>query len=270
MKKIEFLTPILISLVALTTSKVQAQKLPATQKESVLAPSNIKIDGKTDEWDNQFKAYNKSREIFYTIANDNKNLYLIIQATRYSIIDKITGDGITFTIKNSGDSKTVVPVAITYPIIPKAYRPHILHQLSDTSVNMADALPGLNKELSAHAQDIIVTGFDDITDSVISVYNEHGIKVAGLFNMNKALTYEFAIPLKYINQLTTNAGELKYNIKVNGLTVNSYNIVINGKAANAADEKTMALLNEITLQPGSKLMDQMSATDLSGTYKLAK
>lgn len=266
MKNITLVTLMLVG----ATAIAHAQKLPSTQKESVLAPSNIKIDGKTDEWNNQFKAYNNSTEIFYTIANDDKNLYLVVQAAKYEMVDKITGGGITLTIKNSGDSKTYPPVSVTSPIVPTAYRPHILHQLNDTAVKMPDALPGLNKELNAHTLDITVTGFADITDSVISIYNEQGIKIAGLFNVNKALTYEFAIPLKYINRLASNTGELKYNIKLNGLTMNSYKMVINGKATDTADPKAMALFNEIASQPGSKLLAQTSTTDLSATYKLAK
>jgi len=267
MKNLKNIAFLFLNIGAITAS---AQKLPSTQKESVLAPANIKIDGKTDEWNNQFKAYNNSTEIFYTIANDDKNLYLIVQATKYEMVDKITGGGITLTIKNSGDNKTVAPIIVTSPIVPTAYRPHILHQLGDTSVKLSDALPVLNKELNAHTLDITISGFNDITDSVISVYNEYGIKVAGLFNADKALTYEFAIPLKYINRLATATGELKYNIKLNGLTMNSYKMVINGKETNIADAKAMALFNEMASQPGSKLAGQISATDLSATYKLAK
>jgi len=52
-----------------------AQKLPEVQTVNLRAPAGIKIDGKPTEWDSKFQAYNKSTNAFYTIANDDDNLY---------------------------------------------------------------------------------------------------------------------------------------------------------------------------------------------------
>lgn len=53
-----------------------AQKLPGVQTSSLWAPENLKIDGKTTEWNGTFQAYNKAADIFYTISNDDKNIGL--------------------------------------------------------------------------------------------------------------------------------------------------------------------------------------------------
>ena len=66
---------ILLTLLVSTISLVvHAQKLPNKQEISFQAPTNIKIDGKASEWNNQFLAYNNATDIYYTIANDDKNL----------------------------------------------------------------------------------------------------------------------------------------------------------------------------------------------------
>ncbi|HCN82336.1 MAG TPA: hypothetical protein DIT07_01770, partial [Sphingobacteriaceae bacterium] len=65
-------------IIPVTTS---AQKLPNIQEASLRAPAGIKVDGKATEWNNQFQAYNKATEIFYTISNDDDKLYLAVQAT---------------------------------------------------------------------------------------------------------------------------------------------------------------------------------------------
>jgi len=82
-----------------------AQNLPNAQQRSLWAPATIKIDGKPTEWNNQFQAYNHATDILYTISNDNDNLYLIIQASKPRIIDKIIDVGVTFIINTAGKKK---------------------------------------------------------------------------------------------------------------------------------------------------------------------
>jgi len=77
---------ILFSIAFLNT---HAQTLPKVQEASLRAPDNIKIDGKPTEWNNQFQAYNTATDLFYTIANDDQNLYLVIQAKKPLSISKI-------------------------------------------------------------------------------------------------------------------------------------------------------------------------------------
>jgi len=81
--------PLIITfLLAMLVLGSNAQKLPAVQKESVWAPITVKIDGKAAEWGNKFQAYNSSTEIYYTISNDDNNLYLAIKAVDPDIINK--------------------------------------------------------------------------------------------------------------------------------------------------------------------------------------
>ena len=41
---------------------------------------NLKIDGKANEWGESFAASNKRTSLLYSLANDDKNLYLVIKA----------------------------------------------------------------------------------------------------------------------------------------------------------------------------------------------
>jgi len=82
-----------------------AQKLPNKQEASLRAPANIKIDGQATEWNNKYQAYNNATEVFYTIANDDDNLYLIIHARKSRIIEKMMEGGISFTVSPTNKKK---------------------------------------------------------------------------------------------------------------------------------------------------------------------
>jgi hypothetical protein len=83
------------------------------------APDKLKIDGKATEWNNQFKAYNHATDVYYTLANNDKYLYLTLQATNYTIVNKILGGGVKLTINTSGKTNFKDAVSITYPMIDK-------------------------------------------------------------------------------------------------------------------------------------------------------
>lgn len=90
----------LIILTVIISFAANAQKLPTVQKSSLRAPSNIKIDGETTEWGDKFQAYNTATDIFYTMANDDRGLYLVVQSGDPKIIQRLTG-GITLTIQKN-------------------------------------------------------------------------------------------------------------------------------------------------------------------------
>src|ERR1700733_5354334 len=135
------LTLILLLFAYLSAS---AQKLPNKQETSLRAASNIKIDGKYTDWGNQFQAYNHATDVFYSMANDDKNLYLIIKATDATAILRILVGGISFSItpvnKNKTRDNTVV---LTYPIIenmPPLNYARKKTAIEDTSKKTADSI----------------------------------------------------------------------------------------------------------------------------------
>jgi len=257
---------IAVSLLAAIYFTANAQKLPAIQNTGLYAPADIKIDGKPTEW-KQFQAYNKTTHIFYTIANDANNLYLIVQATEIPDVQKIIAGGITLTIKSADKNNTTVPLAIGFPrMYAKDFAP-INSKIKNEQTDMAAELPGINKQFTDNAQFIQVAGIKEVTDSVISVYNEQGIKAVSLLDNKKVYTYELAIPLKYVHQVIGSDGAFAYNIKLNGRlnalkmpagSVNVMKVVVVG-GYGTPDPAAIAAMHDLN-----------EPTDFSGTYTMAK
>jgi hypothetical protein len=150
---------------------VTAQKLPSVQTAGLRAPADIKIDGKPTEW-NKFQAYNNATDIFYTIANDDENLYFIVQATNPEIINRVVGGGVTLGIQKSGKKTDKNNMSITYPLTDHSTT--LVFNLrgrkgvaQDTSVRAADSVMRRNnKTLAQKSKWIGITGIKDL-DSLI-------------------------------------------------------------------------------------------------------
>jgi len=72
----------------------------------------------------------------------------------------------------------------------------------------------VNKKAAETFKEIKVDGIKEIAEPHISIYNTEGIKAMLLFDNKLALTYEMAIPLKYLNFSKNNS--FKYDIMLIG------------------------------------------------------
>ena len=242
-----------------------AQKLPNVQPAGVYAPANVKVDGKATEWDNQLQAYNKSTSLFYTMANNNDNLYLTVQVADKTIVDKILGGGLTLTI--SSNDKKVTPVSVTTPLLPGSNKTTVTRKTNSKEPLLDTDLPEINKSIAGGLKEIAVKGIAAIPDSAISVYNEYGIKVAGQLDINKAYTCEITIPLKYLNQLTGTAGTFNYNMMLNGSKSSMADLIAQIPASSI---QTISVSGNGVMVNGSSMNEIASPTDFSGTYTLVK
>jgi hypothetical protein len=267
-----------------------AQKLPNVQSAGVYAPANVKVDGKATEWDNQFQAYNKSNAIYYTMANNNDNLYLIIQATDKAALQKVIGGGFTLTITPKEKGANAVNIATPYLL--GSNRSKITQKINIQDALVEADLPALNNVIATNFKEMHIKGIAAIPDSVISVYNEHGIKIAAQIDINKAYTCELAIPLKYISQLTGTTVTFNYNLKLNGMKMEMVVMKTDGAANMSPAQIADALsrmggtggVRSITVGDGGGIsvvgtgrsvygaspMELMSPTDFSGTYTIIK
>ncbi|MXV17028.1 hypothetical protein [Hufsiella ginkgonis] len=279
-----------------------AQKLPDQQEVSLRPPANIKIDGKATEWP-AFQAYNKSTSLFYTITNDDDNLYLAVQSTNSGITNKIMRGGLTFTVNTTGKKKEKEGISIMFPVPPKNDMMSMMQGMrtamggaggpggrpgqtvimggppsGDPAAMMkrADSIMyEMNRQQIDKLKDIKVFGIKDITDSLLSIYNEEGIKARALFDGNRNYTYELAIPLKYLSITTNNPKEFTYNIKLNGMQLNlpppppsmagggAPTVVINGAPMGGGGMRMGG-------PGGIDFMSMFSVTDFWGKYTLAK
>jgi hypothetical protein len=203
-----------------------AQKLPNTQEAGLRAPQNVKIDGKLTEWDNKFQAYNHATDISYTISNDDENVYLVVQATDHTIINKILGGGLVFTVNTAGEKNALKGVNIMYPVLDMNNRvwvnlkaepeaglsPLALTKWADSIMNAK------NKEFANKSKVIRVNGIKGV-DSTISVYNRDGIKAAATFNNKLAFTFELSISLEKLGIDIRKTSKFVYNIKLPGVNM---------------------------------------------------
>jgi len=252
MKRIfTLVTLVLTCLVAVDS---YAQKQPQIQDVSVYAPASVKIDGKLGEWQNPFiniqkytgflSAFNSSSRIYYTMANDDKNLYLIVRGLGNGVSKKILAGGMTLTISHAAEKKDRKKdpgnVAFTFPVPqdPKttSFIMSTINQIADfTDDSVAnrkpiDSLNAIaNKMVKNAMKEIRVIGVKEIPDSVVSIYNTEGIKVAFQFiKMQPAI--EIAIPLKYLGLSADNSATFSYNIRVDAIPLASRAVQVDPNA----------------------------------------
>nr|WP_294790454.1 hypothetical protein [uncultured Mucilaginibacter sp.] len=212
--------------VTLTTSF--AQKLPDSQKGGMRAPADLKIDGQLTEWGGM-AAYNKRLVLYYTIANDDENLYLAIKSDNVVITHKILHGGFSFTI-NTTEKKEKTGVALSYPFIDNDE----VHNAVNGLLPKVSALPaGMSAAQQEEAKEqretasiaanrkklnlfkfIKIVGIKRINDKLIPVYNELGIKVATKVDNKGIYTYELALPLKFLGIEARAKSPVYYNIKL--------------------------------------------------------
>ncbi|RZA02941.1 MAG: hypothetical protein EOP47_05065 [Sphingobacteriaceae bacterium] len=247
-----------------------AQKLPAIQPNSIKPPANLKIDGKTNEWNNTFQAYNGNIDAFYSISNDDSNLYLVVKTKDETTAKKMIGAGIVLSItpeKNKFENGCSIGPAVNESAtltISNAYMEFKQYAgKKDRSKQADSSLTVVNKAVTTSMKEIIVAGVTGI-DNVIPVYNEQGIRSAMLFDNSGALTWEFAVPLKYLKSAMGNKPSFFYNLIVRGMRNNA-------KSVTSRSTGVTAMVVNTPRSMGTSNQDQlMNTTDFWGEYKLAK
>ena len=200
----------LISLISF--QNIYAQKLPSVQQKSLRAPANVKIDGKTNEW-GKLQAYNPATELFYTIANDDKTLYLTIQATDWNTLTNIANGGIKLAIQKTGTRDDTRAPFIKFPYLEKGKKisvaPKDVERGAPDSVMIKN-----NKQLTTNIKWIYTKGLEGL-DTLISIYNTSGITTANAFDIEKNYNLEIAINLSLFGLSVDNPSKFSYHIMVN-------------------------------------------------------
>lgn len=197
-----------------------AQKVNNVQQGGITAPAGLKIDGKLTEWGSGLQAYNKSTKLWYTLANDDQDIYLAIRSTDAANINKILAGGISFIVNTSGKKRDKDAFVITYPVVTmsggrgtgRGRRGFGQQDAPDSAEILAQ-----HKQALAACKEISAIGFKDITDTLISIYNEYSIKAVANFDDKGDFVYELAIPLKMMQLAADKPVEIAYQIKVNGM-----------------------------------------------------
>ncbi|MFY0256394.1 hypothetical protein ACDQ55_20855 [Chitinophaga sp. 30R24] len=175
------------------------------------APANIKIDGQATEWPKPLQFYNNTTKLFYTIANDKENIYIIVSVPDAQSQMKIMRSGITISLNPDGKKKggASVTFPLTYnvntgaPDVPEASRALIAGELK--------------RQLLANVKEIKVDGFTGIPDGNIPVQNTFGIQTASSYDAAGNLVCELAVPLKVLGINTLSEQPIAYRFKVNAM-----------------------------------------------------
>jgi len=248
------------------------QKLPAVQQAAVRVPANVKIDGKATEWGEKFEAYNPATDIFYTIANDDKKLYLVLKTTDRYNITRIVNGGIKLSIQKNGLKSDVRSASIQFPYMEKGKRVSFIQRLDLAGATGArkaflldSAMKVNNQKLRLNVKQLYTKGMPGV-DSIISIYNDHGIEVANIIDVEKVYTAEIAIDLKLLSLSVTDKSKFAYHIAVNGgvnryATGLSFGMVMNDDGTPAeAFAKRLNDFNDV----------QSTTTDFWGEYTLIR
>ncbi|WP_225872793.1 hypothetical protein [Pedobacter frigoris] len=211
-----------------------AQKVNELQEVSIVAPHSLKIDGKNFEWAAADFSSNKRTSISYIISNDDKNLYLVVKSTDLTNNSKILAGGITFSINPDGKKKEKESLALTYPSIARPTRgaggqgggirmDRVMGGMGGgggtpltTKQRDSASVARLRTQLVT-AKEIKISGFKKTTDTLVSIYNQSGIKAFASIDTANTYFYEAAIPLEELGISADSAKEFAYNIKLNGL-----------------------------------------------------
>lgn len=240
MKRLIPLTGLLLLAVTNLFAQETPKKLKDVQANNLLAPSPVKIDGKLNDWNDEFQAYNKSTHLYYTIANDEKNLYLVVKTSDMTTKAKIAAGGLTLAINTADKKKEQDAYSLTYPLRSTMGRPGggggapggaqgggmRLMTFGGPGGGGRPAAPdsamqkAMQDRVINAAKEIKVFGFKDIPDSLIAIYNEYNIKAAINYDKDGAFIYELAVPLKLMALAAGDSKEIAYNIKLNGLQLN--------------------------------------------------
>ena len=262
-------------IILIISADANAQKLPNVQKSSLRAPENIKIDGNLVEWGNKFQAYNNATDLFYTMANNDENLYLVIRTKDLDELVKITSRGIIFNISKNGKKYDKDAMSITYPFFEMGHKPFIQfgditamprYQREAMDRNPDSVSKVANKKLQDNEKYIRANNIPGV-DTLLSIYNRDGIKAAEAFDSTMAYTCELAIPLHLLNLDLKSNSAFAYHIILAGLTDDDFGF------------KTTTDANghfHMSAAPGAAFVKKehldavSSTTDFSGEYTLAK
>jgi hypothetical protein len=172
------------------------------------ANSPVVADGSLTDWPDSLTLYNEATNLYYSLANDDKNVYLALRSASKQDLTKILAGGISFSANIEGKKKD--HPTVIFPVLDRTPG-------KNRNSKEQPEVDEMQKQILSRIKDIKVAGFKEIIDGGISLQNTYGIRAAASFDEKNNLIQEIIIPLSLLNLSTATAGEVTYSIKVNGL-----------------------------------------------------
>jgi len=140
--------------------------------------TDVNVDGRNTEWKMPLSKYNKITGINYEVANDERNIYMILRVTDTTSIRQIRQNGLEVWINKDGKKDNTT--GITYPMAPDKPKNERL-----VSILNADGFTWNINELK-------LTGF--LLENGRQPVKNCLVKVAIKKDSSDCLVYELAIP----------------------------------------------------------------------------
>jgi hypothetical protein len=122
-----------------------------------------------------------------------------------------------------------------------------------------------NSRLSGKAKFIRVNGINDL-DTLVSIYNMNGVKVASAFNNKMAYTLEISIDLKLLGLSVNDSEKFNYNIRFNEMQID----FVPGIIITRKNDGTIDMMNVVDPKLANSFISALSTTDCWGEYTLVK
>jgi uncharacterized membrane protein YgcG len=181
-------------------------------------PANITIDGDLKDWGDSLRYYNQDKQLNYSLANDQDNIYMAIRIGDRSQQIRVLRAGLTLSIDTRGKKKETF--SITFPVGDQSIDTQVQEAADlqgNSDVNQQDR-DDLAKARMTKLREIRVVGFKDIEGETITTSNTYGIKTAIDYDKDGNLVYEAAIPIKFFHADDLTKTEWAFNFKINGIT----------------------------------------------------
>jgi hypothetical protein len=181
---------------------------PKVFYKSAWQSAPVKADGHLDEWATPLKFYDPDTKSSFSVSNDNKNLYVCLQATDPAVIYGLAQRGLQLWIDTTGKKEHQVGIICPLPQVNNGqqngqrqrgggyggggYRQGRGTQpTQDTAKEIAVRRHFLESVKRAH-----VSGFKTATTGVINLPDTvSGINIGVTWDGPDQLIYEFVIPL---------------------------------------------------------------------------
>ena len=197
----------------------------------------------------------------------------MVQTADQVAINKIMGGGITFLIQTLDKKTDKDGMIINYPVYSK--NSHVLfsfHHKGEIPVVLSPAAADSNMhfnnhKMNANAKSIRIVGIKDM-DSLISIYNDEGIKAAQLFNNKNVYTCEIAIALKNLGFSASNPTRFRYHILLNSGPNKTNGMNYHFTAPEGSSPEAHAMMEKMTAMTNNIEADLYSTTGFWGEYTL--
>jgi len=201
-----------VGIAAFFSQQALAQNTDPDEDVNLWMQQPVVIDGNSSEWHEPLNNYNTPTQLAFALANDQQNLYLIIESLDAATTGKLLRGGLTLNINTLGKKKDGIKLkflGMQQPAPPHEGQndslQHAEHQMIHADEH--EHSPGLTV--------IQVSGFKKIPDGSLAIPNKEGIEVAAAFNKQRDYICELSIPLSLLELKGNEVKAIAYNIKIN-------------------------------------------------------